>query len=78
MSRRLRTSLLLVVALLIITILFGLEIAVPVILLLFLRLVTRETWLTTILTTVLGAGGFYLVFHTLLEVPFVGGLLLSY
>jgi TctA family transporter len=78
MSRRLRTSLLLVVALLIITILFGLEIAVPVILLLFLRLVTRETLSTTILTTVLGAGGFYLVFHTLLEVPFVGGLLLSY
>jgi hypothetical protein len=78
MARRLRTSLLLVVGLLVGTVLFGLEVAVPAILVLFLRLVTRETWVTTIVTTVLTCGALYLVFHTLLGVPFGGGLLLSY
>jgi len=78
MARRLRTSLLLVVGLLVGIVLFGLEVAVPVILAMFLRLVTRETWITTIATTVLTCSALYLVFHTLLGVPFGGGLLLSY
>jgi TctA family transporter len=77
-TRRLRTSLVLVVGLLVGTVLFGLEVAVPVIFFMFLRLVTRETWRTTIVTTVLTCGALYLVFHTLLGVPFGGGLLLSY
>ena len=77
-ARRLRVSLLLVVALLVISILFGLEFAVPVIFVLFMRLVTRESWRTTVLTTVFVCGGLYIVFHTLLGVPFEGGLLVSY
>jgi hypothetical protein len=77
-AHRLRVSLLLVVGLLVISILFGLEFAVPVIFVLFMRLVTRESWRTTIATTVLVCGGLYVVFHTLLGVPFEGGLLLSY
>jgi TctA family transporter len=78
MARRLRTSLLLVVGLLAGIILFGLEIAVPVVFVMFLRLVTRESWITTIVTAVIACGAYYLVFHTLLGVPFGGGLLVSY
>jgi TctA family transporter len=77
-ARRLRVSLLLVIGLLAISILFGLEFAVPVIFVLFMRLVTRESWRTTVLTTVFVCGGLYIVFHTLLGVPFEGGLLVSY
>lgn len=78
MSRRLRISLLLVAGLLVGIILFGLEVAVPVIFVLFLRLVTRECWLTTIATTVISCATLYLVFHTMLEVPLEGGILLSH
>jgi TctA family transporter len=78
MRRRLRTSLLLVVAMLVVTVLFGIEFAVPLTLLAFLRLVTRESWKTTLLTTILGSATLYLVFHTLLGVPLEGAMLLSY
>jgi TctA family transporter len=78
MARRLRMSLILVVGMLIGIILVGLEITVPVIFVLFLRLVTRERWLTTVLTTVISCVVLYLVFHTLLDVPLEGGLLVSY
>jgi hypothetical protein len=78
MSRRLRISLLLVVVLLVGIILFGLDVTVPVIFVLFLRLVTRERWLTTVATTVISCAALYLVFHTLLDVPLEGGLLLTY
>ncbi len=78
MSRRLRVSLVLVFGLLVGIILFGLDFTVPVIFVLFLRLVTRERWLTTIATTVISCAALYLVFHTLLDVPLEGGLLLSY
>jgi TctA family transporter len=78
MSRRLRISLVLVVGLLVGIILFGLEVAVPVIFVLFLRLVTRETWLTTIATSVIACTTLYLVFHTLLGVPLEGGVLISH
>lgn len=78
MSRRLRISLLLVFGLLVGIILFGLEVTVPVIFVLFLRVVTRERWMTTVITTVVSCAALYLVFHTLLDVPSVGGLLLSY
>jgi hypothetical protein len=77
MSRRLQISLLLVAGLLVGIILFGLEVAVPVIFVLFLRLVTRERWSTTIATTVISCATLYLVFHTILGVPLEGGLLLS-
>ena len=77
MSRRLQISLLLVAGLLVGIILFGLEVAVPVIFVLFLRLVTRERWSTTIATTVIACATLYLVFHTILGVPLEGGLLLS-
>ena len=72
-SHRSRTSLLSVVGLLIVIILFGLEVAVPLILLLFLLLVAREAWRTTTVTTVQAGGGLYLVFHAPLDVPLVGG-----
>ncbi|WP_231750851.1 tripartite tricarboxylate transporter permease [Mycobacterium sp. NAZ190054] len=78
MARRLRVSLMLVVAMLAVTVMFGVEIAVPLTLLAFLRLVTAESWRTTLLTTVLGSAAFYLVFHTLLGVPLEGGMLLSH
>jgi hypothetical protein len=78
MNRRLRMSLLLVVGLLIGIILFGIELTVPVIFVLFLRLVTKESWLTTALTTVISCAVLYLVFHTLLDVPLEGGLLVAY
>jgi TctA family transporter len=78
MSRRLRTSLLLVGAMLVVTLLFGIEFAVPLTLLAFLRLVSKESWKTTLLTTVLGSATLYLVFHTLLGVPLEGAMLLSY
>lgn len=78
MRRRLRISLALVIAMLAVTVLFGVEFAVPLTLLAFLRLVTVEGWRTTLLTTVLGSVTFFVVFHTLLGVPLEGGLLLSY
>jgi hypothetical protein len=78
MSRRLPISLLLVAGLLVGIILFGLEVAVPVIFVLFLRLVTRERWLTTIATAVISCATLYLVFHTMLEVPLEGGILQSH
>jgi TctA family transporter len=78
MARRLRMSLILVTGMLVGIILLGLEITVPVIFVLFLRVVTRERWLTTVLTTVISCAVLYLVFHTLLDVPLEGGLLVSY
>ena len=72
-SHRSRISLLLVVGVLVVTILFGLEVAIPLILLLFLLLVAREAWRTTTVTTVEASGGLYLVFHAPLDVPLVGG-----
>ncbi len=78
MARRLRMSLILVVGLLVGIILFGMELTVPVIFVLFLRVVTRERWLTTALTTGISCAVLYLVFHTLLDVPLEGGLLVSY
>lgn len=62
MARRLRISLMLVVGLLAGIILFGMEVAVPVIFVLFLRLVTKERWLTTVATTVISCVTLYLVF----------------
>jgi hypothetical protein len=78
MARRQRTSILLVMAMLAVTVMFGVEFAVPLTLIAFLRLVTAESWRTTLLTTVLGSATFYVVFHTLLGVPLEGGMLLSY
>jgi len=80
-------SLLRVIALLVATILVGLEVAVLVILLSSLkpvalqapaRLMTRAAWSTTIPTTVLISGGMYFVLHMLLDVPIGGGMLLAY
>lgn len=78
MARRLRVSLLLVLVMLAVTVMFGVEFAVPLTLVGFMRLVTVESWRTTLLTTVLGSAVFYVVFSTLLGVPLGGGLLLSY
>ncbi|OAN35119.1 tripartite tricarboxylate transporter permease [Mycolicibacterium iranicum] len=78
MARRLRTSLILVIAMVAVTVMFGVEFAVPLTLFAFLRLVTGESWRTTVMTTVIGSAAFYLVFHTALGVPLEGGMLLSY
>jgi hypothetical protein len=78
MSRRLRLSLLLVVGIIVLTVLFGIGVAVPVIFVLFLTLVTRESWRTVVVSTVCVVGTLYLVFVTLLGVPLNGGTLLSY
>ncbi|BBY89769.1 TctA subunit of the tripartite tricarboxylate transport(TTT) family [Mycolicibacterium tokaiense] len=78
MQRRLRLSLTLVVAMLAITVLFGVEWAVPFTLFSFMKLVTKESWRTTVVTTILGSAVFYLAFHTFLGVPLEGGMLLSY
>lgn len=78
MNRRLLTSLALTAALLPASWLLGLAVTVPVIFVLFLRLVTRESWRTTVVTTTLVCGALYLVFVTLLGVPVVGGSLLPY
>lgn len=76
--RRLAVSLALVLATLVGSILVGVALTVPVILLLFLRLVTKESWRTTVLTTVITSATFYLVFVQLLGVPVEGGFLLQF
>ena len=78
MNRRLLTSLVLTAALLPASWLLGLAVTVPVIFVLFLRLVTRESWRTTVVTTTLVCASLYLVFVTLLGVPVEGGSLLPY
>lgn len=76
--RRLWLSLGLVLATLVGTVLLGVALTVPVVLLLFLWLVTRESWRTTVTTTVLTSAAFYLVFVQLLGVPLEGGTLLQF
>ena len=49
-----------------------------VVLLLFLRLVTRESWRATVATAVLTSAAFYLIFVELLGVPLEGGSLLQF
>ena len=60
------------------TVLLGIEFAVPLALLALLRLVTAESWRTTLITTVLASATVCLVFHTLRGVPLQGAMLLSY
>jgi len=76
MARRLRLSLVLVVALVVLTILFGFAVSLPVITFLFLKVVTRESWRTSIITTVATSVVFYVLFVTLLKVPLDGGMFL--
>lgn len=76
--RRLFTSLALVLATLVGSVLVGVALTVPVVLALFLRLVTRESWRTTVVTTVVTSAALYLVFVQLLGVPLEGGSLLQF
>jgi TctA family transporter len=76
--RRLLVSLGLVLAMLLGSVLVGVALTVPVLLVLFLRLVTRESWRTTVLTAVLTSAAFYLVFVQVLGVPVEGGSLLQF
>lgn len=76
--RRLWTSLGLVVVTLVGSILVGVALTVPVVLVLFLRLVTRESWRATVATALLTSLAFYLVFVELLGVPLEGGSLLQF
>jgi TctA family transporter len=76
--RRLAVSLALVVATLAGSVLVGVAVTVPVVLLLFLRLVTHESWRTTVITTVATSAALYLVFVELLQVPLEGGSLLQF
>jgi TctA family transporter len=76
--RRLITSLGLVGFTLVGTVLLGVAVTVPIVLFLFLRLVTHESWRTTVATTVLTSAALYLVFVELLMVPLEGGSLLQF
>jgi TctA family transporter len=76
--RRLWVSLGLVVATLVGSILVGVTVTVPIVMLLFMRLVSRESWRATVITTVLASTAFYLVFVELLGVPLEGGTLLQF
>jgi hypothetical protein len=76
--RRLWVSLGLVLATLIGSILLGVAVTVPIVLVLFMRLVSRESWRATVATTVLTSTAFYLVFVELLGVPLEGGTLLQF
>lgn len=76
--RRLGVSLALVVATLVGSVLIGVALTVPIVLVLFLRLVTRESWRATVVTAVLTSATFYLVFVQLLGVPVEGGSLLQF
>ena len=76
--RRLATSLGLVVATLVGSVLLGVALTVPIVLVLFLRLVTRESWRATAATAFLTTAAFYLVFVQLLGVPLEGGSLLQF
>lgn len=76
--RRLWMSLALVVGTLAGSVLVGVALTVPVILVLFLRLVTRESWRTTVITAVATSTSLYLVFVELLQVPLEGGFLVQF
>jgi TctA family transporter len=77
-QRRLWVSLGLVVVTLIGSIAIGVALTVPIVLVLFLRLVTRESWRATAATAVLTSAAFYFVFVELLGVPLEGGSLLPF
>jgi TctA family transporter len=76
--RRLIVSLGLVLVMLVGSVLLGVAVTVPILLVLFLRLVTRESWRTTVATAVLTSAAFYLVFVQVLGVPLEGGSLLQF
>jgi TctA family transporter len=76
--RRLLVSLGLVVLTLVSSVLIGVALTVPLVIFLFMRLVTRESWRATVLTTVLTSAVLYLVFAELLMVPVEGGTLLQF
>jgi hypothetical protein len=58
-------------------VLLGFPIAVPLFLLLYLRLQGGEGWITSIVVTVIVWGVFYGLFDALLHLPFPAGWLLS-
>jgi TctA family transporter len=76
--RRLAMSLVLVLGTLAGSVLVGVALTVPVVLVLFLRLVTRESWRTTVITAVATSTSLYLVFVELLQVPLEGGFLVQF
>jgi hypothetical protein len=76
--RRLWVSLGLVVLTLVSAVLIGVALTVPLVISLFMRLVSRESWRATIATTVLTSAALYLVFVQLLMVPLEGGSLLQF
>ena len=58
--------------------LFGIAVTVPATLLLFSRLVSRESWRTTAIVTVSASVALYLIFVVVLGLRLDGGLLLSF
>jgi TctA family transporter len=77
-GKRLLKSVILLVALALGTLLVGLAVAVPIILVLFFRFVGRESWRLTTVLTVGTLIVLYIAFVSLLGVPLEGGLLLPY
>jgi len=76
--RRIIRSLLVIAAIPVGLILFGVGVTVPVVLVLFMRLVSRESWRTTAIVTVVTSTALYFVFVVMLRLQLDGGLLLPW
>lgn len=77
-KRRTRWSIILISLMCLGSLAIGIEFAVPISLVLLLRLVSRTSWRTTILVTAGTCLALYFLFVSVLKVDLVGGFLLSY
>lgn len=76
--RRTIRSLLVIVGIAPLVLLFGIAVAVPAVLILFTRLVSRESWRTTAMVTVITSISLYLIFVGVLRLQLDAGLLFSF
>ncbi|WP_157987865.1 tripartite tricarboxylate transporter permease [Jiangella endophytica] len=78
LAARMRNSIILLVAFAAGVWAVGLGITVPVVLFLLMRYVGRETWRTTVITTVVTSAVLYFLFVSVLRMPLEGGTLLPF